>query len=234
MKTFNEIKTFVFWRCFSKMRFFFVIIPLLSLTACAQQSTNHSKSLPSSGVQSSLDTDTAYFAAGCFWCVEAIFESIEGVNEVVSGYAGGTIKNPTYEAVCTGRTGHAETVMIVYKTNQLPYDTLLSAFFNSHDPTTLNSQGPDFGTQYRSAIYYTNIFQHDRAKLFIDSLLLKEIFPKITTELKPLDMFWKAEIYHQDYEKNNPQNPYIQRISVPRFSRFKENFSGQLKSDSSH
>jgi len=215
------------------MRHFIFLLTLISLAACAQQSTE----IPAGKTTSNIGTknaDTAYFAAGCFWCVEAIFESIEGVDQVVSGYTGGTTRNPTYEAVCTGRTGHAETVMIVYQKDKVPYDTLLSAFFNSHDPSTLNSQGPDFGTQYRSAIFYKNKTEEQKAREFIDSLLSKKIFPKITTELKPLDVFWEAEIYHQDYERNNPQNPYVQRISVPRYNRFKQKFSGKLKSDQSH
>jgi peptide-methionine (S)-S-oxide reductase len=215
------------------MRFFIFLITLISLSACAQQSSEIPAAKTSSNI-TTTNADTAYFAAGCFWCVEAIFESIEGVEKVISGYTGGIMKNPTYEAVCTGRTGHAETVMIIYDKTKVPYDTLLSAFFNSHNPSTLNSQGPDFGTQYRSAIYYTNKFEEERTEIFIDSLLRKKIFTKITTEVKPLDVFWEAEIYHQDYEKNNPDNPYVQRISVPRFNRFKQKFSGKLKTESTH
>lgn len=203
-----------------------------SLTACAQSEAV--KSNQTSSKDPVLNSDTAYFAAGCFWCVEGIFESIEGVCEVISGYAGGKTKNPTYESVCSGMTGHAETVMIIYDRTKVPFDTLLSAFFNSHDPSTLNSQGPDFGTQYRSAIYYTSGYEEERTRYFIDSLLRKKIFTKITTEVKPLDTFWEAEIYHQDYKKNNPQNPYIQRISVPRFNRFKEKFKGTLKDQPAH
>ena len=201
---------------------------IVALGACAQSDPEifRTKIPPEKRTNSS---DTAYFAAGCFWCVEAIFESIDGVDEVISGYAGGTTQNPTYEVVCKGKTGHAETVMIVYNSNSVIYDTLLSAFFNSHDPSTLNSQGPDFGSQYRSAIFYSNAQEKLRTERFIDSLLKKNIFPKITTEIKPLEKFWKAEIYHQNFEKNNPENPYIERISVPRLNRFKENFKGRLK-----
>lgn len=210
------------------MKSILYLFPLLSIVACAQDVAE----MPDRKVHRETKSniyDTAYFAAGCFWCVEAIFESIEGVDEVISGYAGGTTKNPTYESVTTGRTGHAETVMIVYNTDKVPYDTLLSAFFNSHDPSTLNSQGPDFGTQYRSAIFYTKQIEQERANIFIDSLLKKKLFDKITTEIKPLDVFWEAEMYHQDYEKNNPDNPYIERISIPRYNRFKEKFKGKLK-----
>ncbi len=209
------------------------LFPLLSLLACAQTNSEKSTKLESP-LKSPENADTAYFAAGCFWCVEAIFESIEGVESVVSGYTGGFTKNPTYESVCTGRTGHAETVMVIYNKTKVVYDTLLSAFFNSHDPSTLNSQGPDFGTQYRSAIYYTSPSEKQRADLFVDSLIKRNVFDKITTEIKPLDIFWEAEIYHQNYEKNNPDNPYIERISVPRFNRFKEKFKGTLKDDPTH
>ena len=210
------------------MKALLFLFPLLSLLACAQTNSEKSTKIESS-LKSPENADTAYFAAGCFWCVEAIFESIEGVEGVVSGYTGGFTKNPTYESVCTGRTGHAETVMVIYNNTKVVYDTLLSAFFNSHDPSTLNSQGPDFGTQYRSAIYFTTPLEKQRADLFVDSLLKRKIFDKITTEIKPLDIFWEAEIYHQNYEKNNPENPYIERISVPRFNRFKEKFKGTLK-----
>ena len=215
------------------MKLIVILFPLLSLVACAQNNTDKStKSEPA--LIPSKNSDTAYFAAGCFWCVEAIFESIEGVDGVVSGYTGGHTKNPTYEEVCTGRTGHAETVMIIYDKSKVIYDTLLSAFFNSHDPSTLNSQGPDFGTQYRSAIYYTSEKDKLSTESFVDSLLRKKVFSKITTEIKPLDVFWEAEIYHQNYEKNNPGNPYIERISIPRFNRFKEKFKGTLKQEPSH
>jgi peptide-methionine (S)-S-oxide reductase len=214
------------WSHFIKILLF--VFTLSSIGACAQGS-QESISVEIHSEKEGKGRDTAYFAAGCFWCVEAIFESIQGVDEVISGYAGGMTKNPTYEEVCTGKTGHAETIMIIYNSKIVLYDTLLSAFFNSHDPSTLNSQGPDFGTQYRSAIFYSNEEEKLKTENFIDSLLNKKIFPKITTEIKPLEKFWVAEIYHQDFEKNNPENPYIERISVPRLNRFKENFKGRLK-----
>jgi peptide-methionine (S)-S-oxide reductase len=151
------------------------------------------------------------------------------VQEVVSGYSVGKEENPTYELICTGRTKHAETVKIIYDERQVPYDTLLVAFFNSHDPSTLNSQGPDFGPQYRSIIFYQNEQEKLKAEKYIAALLAKKAFPKITTEVTPLDVFYEAEIYHQDYEKNNPDNPYIQRVSLPRLTKFKSSFKGKLK-----
>jgi peptide-methionine (S)-S-oxide reductase len=214
------------WSHFIKILLF--VFTLSSIGACAQGGQK-SISVKIYSEKEGKGRDTAYFAAGCFWCVEAIFESIQGVDEVISGYAGGMTKNPTYEDVCTGKTGHAETIMIIYNSKIVLYDTLLSAFFNSHDPSTLNSQGPDFGTQYRSAIFYSNEEEKLNAENFIDSLLNKRIFPKITTEIKPLEKFWVAEIYHQDYEKNNPHNAYIERVSIPRYNRFKQKFQGKLK-----
>lgn len=200
---------------------------LSALSACSQTTSENKKIKKPSFSEDTLQT--AYFAAGCFWCVEAIFESIDGVQEVVSGYSGGKEENPTYELICTGRTKHAETVKIIYDERQVPFDTLLVAFFNSHDPSTLNSQGPDFGPQYRSIIFYQNEQEKLKAEKYIAVLLEKKAFPKIITEVTRLDVFYEAEIYHQDYEKNNPDNPYIQRVSLPRLTKFKSSFKGKLK-----
>ena len=210
------------------MKFLLSCFLLLSaLSACSQTPSENKKIKKPTFSEDTLQT--AYFAAGCFWCVEAIFESIDGVQEVVSGYSGGKEENPTYELICTGRTKHAETVKIIYDQEQVPYDTLLVAFFNSHDPSTLNSQGPDFGPQYRSVIFFKNEQEKLKAENYIKKLLAEKIFPKITTELTPLTAFYEAEIYHQDYEKNNPDNPYIQRVSIPRLTKFKTTFKGKLK-----
>jgi peptide-methionine (S)-S-oxide reductase len=152
-------------------------------------------------------TKVAYFGSGCFWCVEAIFETVKGVKEAESGYCGGTTKNPTYEQICTGRTGHAETVKITYDPNVISYADLLRVFFNSHDPTTLNQQGPDKGTQYRSVIFYANESEKELAKNYIKNLLDKKTFKEITTTLEPFSTFYPAETYHQDFEKRNPDYP---------------------------
>lgn len=201
----------------------------LTLFGCSQ---TQEKIDTNKTLDKNLDSlQTAYFAAGCFWCVEAIFESIEGVEEVVSGYSGGKEKNPTYEMVSSGETSHAETVKIYYDSTIVPYDSLLIAFFGSHDPSTLNQQGPDFGPQYRSIIFYQNNLERTKAENYISNLIRKKTFPKITTQLVLLDKFYKAEIYHQDYEKTNPDNPYIQRISRPRLNAFKEKFKPLLKAD---
>jgi peptide-methionine (S)-S-oxide reductase len=171
----------------------------------------------------------AYFGSGCFWCVEAIFETVKGVKEAESGYCGGTTKNPSYEQICTGKTGHAETVKVTYDPNVISYSDLLRVFFNSHDPTTLNQQGPDRGTQYRSVIFYSNETEKQLAKDYIKNLLDKKTFKEITTTLERFDTFYPAEAYHQDFEKRNPEYPYVKQVSVPRLKAFKNKTKDLLK-----
>jgi len=164
----------------------------------------------------------AYFASGCFWCVEYIYESLEGVKEAFSGYAGGITKNPNYYQITTGRTGHAETVEIIYDPNIISFKTLLKVFFDSHDPTMLNQQGPDRGTQYRSVAFYKNEEEKKIIVDYISKLKSERVFAKkIVTEVKPLKKFYYAEEYHQDYEVKNPNDLYILNISKPRFEKFK-------------
>jgi len=172
----------------------------------------------------------AYFASGCFWCVEAIFESVKGVQEVVSGYAGGTEENPTYEQVGMGQTSHAESVEVYYDPRQVSFSELVQVFFGSHDPTTLNRQGPDRGAQYRSIAFYQNDQERKIITDYIKALEDKKVYDApIVTQVVPLTKFWKAEDYHQDYERNHPENPYVQNISIPRLNRFKKNFPEFLK-----
>ena len=172
----------------------------------------------------------AYFASGCFWCVEYIFESLAGVKEAYSGYAGGKTKNPNYYQITTGRTGHAETVEVIYDSNIISFKTLLEVFFDSHDPTLLNQQGPDRGTQYRSIAFYQNQEEKKIIIDYINKLMEERAFDKkIVTEVKPLEKFYYAEEYHQDYEVNNPNDPYILNISKPRFYKFKAKSSDLLK-----
>jgi peptide-methionine (S)-S-oxide reductase len=171
----------------------------------------------------------AYFASGCFWCVEAIFETVKGVDYAESGYTGGETKNPTYEAICTGKTGHAETVKVHYDTTVISYKELLRVFFNSHDPSTLNKQGPDSGTQYRSAIFYSNSYDKNQSTDYIKQLKKEGKFKTITTQVEPLTVFYKAESYHQDFEKNNPNNPYVKSVSHPRMDAFKKKTKELLK-----
>ena len=178
------------------------------------------------------DTKRAYFASGCFWCVEAIFESVKGVKEVYSGYSGGITINPTYNQIGTGKTGHAEAVEIIYDPNIVSYKILVDVFFGSHNPTTMNQQGPDKGSQYRSIAFYNNEKEKEIILKKIQFLKINKIFNReIVTEIKKLNKFYYAEEYHQDYEKLNPNNPYVKNISIPRLNRFKEKFKEILKKE---
>ncbi|MDQ7916903.1 peptide-methionine (S)-S-oxide reductase MsrA [Mesonia sp. MT50] len=172
--------------------------------------------------------EKAYFASGCFWCVEAVYESVEGVKESVSGYAGGHTKNPTYEDSNTGRTGHAEAVEIIYNPKQVSFSTLVDVYFGSQNVTQQNGQGPDRGSQYRSIIFYQNAKQKEVIETKIGALQ-KEYKDPIAAEVMPFQKFWEAEDYHQDYKKNNPNNSYIRNVSNPRFERFKAKFPELLK-----
>ncbi len=177
--------------------------------------------------------ETAYFASGCFWCVEAIFESVKGVEEVVSGYAGGTSENPTYEQVSGGRTDHAEAVEVYYDPEVISFTALVQVFFGSHDPTTLNQQGPDRGPQYRSIAFYKNEKQKEIIEGYIKALKDQDVYQgePITTEVTAFTKFYDAEAYHQDYERKHPNNSYITNVSIPRLNRFKANFADYLKED---
>ncbi|MFH4965822.1 peptide-methionine (S)-S-oxide reductase MsrA [Gaetbulibacter sp. M235] len=172
----------------------------------------------------------ATFAGGCFWCTEAVFKNLEGVERVVSGYTGGSIKNPAYREICTGRTGHAEAIQIYFDETQITYKELLEIFFATHDPTTLNRQGNDVGSQYRSAIFYSNDFQKQEAIDFILYLEKEEIFNNsITTEIVEVGVFYNAEDYHQDYYNLNKEQPYCQYIINPKLKKLKANYIHKLK-----
>jgi len=174
--------------------------------------------------------DTITLGGGCFWCVEAVITKLKGVESVVSGYSGGKIKNPTYREVCSGLTGHAEVVQIVYDPTVIPLERLLEIFFKSHDPTTLNRQGADIGIQYRSVIFYHSNEQKDVSKRLIDELNKSGIWSEpIVTELVPYDAFYIAEDYHQDYFENNPFQPYCQVVINPKIKKLEKFFSDYLK-----
>ncbi|TRZ45444.1 peptide-methionine (S)-S-oxide reductase MsrA [Robertkochia solimangrovi] len=176
-------------------------------------------------------TKEAIFAGGCFWCTEAVFERVKGVRAVVSGYTGGSIKNPAYREVCTGRTGHAEAIKITYDENEISYHDLLEIFFSTHDPTTLNRQGNDSGTQYRSAIFYTDEKQHEAAVSFIEILEKEKVFPDpVVTTVEPEKPFYVAEENHQDYYNNNTEQPYCQVIISPKIKKLNRFFNDKLKS----
>jgi len=172
--------------------------------------------------------DTAYFASGCFWCVEAVYQSVRGVQEVVAGYAGGHTLNPTYELSNTGTTGHAEAVEVIYDPAVVSFSSLVDVYFGSQDPTQVNGQGPDRGSQYRSIIFY----QNETEKQVIDekkAALAKQLNATIAAEVMPFERFWQAEDYHQNYEQLHPENPYIQNVSIPRLKRFQAKFPELLK-----
>ena len=175
------------------------------------------------------DYKTAYFASGCFWCVESIYENLKGVKEVISGYSGGKTVNPSYKEVISGKTGHAEVVKVIYDPNIVSFKVLVDVFFGSHDPSTLNRQGPDRGTQYRSIAFYENLSEKKIIENSIKTLLDNKTFFKVTTEVKKFNKFYEAEDYHQDYKKKNPYNPYIMKVSAPRINKFKMDFSELVK-----
>ncbi len=172
----------------------------------------------------------ATFGGGCFWCTEAVFQQIDGVESVESGYCGGEVPNPTYEAICTGKTGHAEVIQIVFDPSRVSYEQLLDVFFSTHDPTTLNRQGNDVGTQYRSAVFYHSEEQKAAATNFIKQLDEVGAFPSpVVTQVEPIPTFYAAEPYHQNYFRSNPAQPYCAFHIGPKVGKFREQFSSKLK-----
>ncbi len=222
-----------------KSKAYYLVLPvILFLTvSCSEATTTRAaqqeKSAGTTLAPTVADTAglaVATFAGGCFWCTEGYFERLEGIEDVVSGYTGGTKPQPTYEEVSSGTSGYAEAVQIYYDPQKTSYRDLLEAFFMSHDPTTLNRQGPDVGTQYRSAIYYHTPEQKQQTEQYITQLGLKASFKnQIVTEVQPFDKFWVAEEYHQDYYKRNPDNPYIENVAKPKVKKFEEQFQSKLK-----
>ncbi len=212
------------------------ILVLGSLNSCGQQS-NSAKPAAGKKVNSniSMDTnanvDTITLGGGCFWCTEAIFQQLKGVLSVASGYSGGQVKNPGYREVCTGTTGHAEVIQITYDPKKVSLAEILEVFFKTHDPTTLNKQGGDEGTQYRSAIFYRNEEQKKVAEDIKAGLDKSGAFnDPIVTEITPFDVFYKAEDYHQDYyNQNKDKNPYCSYVIVPKVEKFKKYFADKLK-----
>lgn len=171
---------------------------------------------------------TAVFGGGCFWCVEAIFTELNGVLEVIPGYSGGHVANPTYELVCTGQTGHAEVVQVTYDPEVISYDDLLRIFFSTHDPTTLNRQGGDVGTQYRSIIFYASEEDCQIAERIKAEMAALWEDP-IVTEIAPLEKFWPAEDYHREYFRRNPQQTYCSAVIAPKVAKFRQEFADRLK-----
>ncbi|QDU26319.1 Peptide methionine sulfoxide reductase MsrA [Anatilimnocola aggregata] len=177
-------------------------------------------------------TTTIVLAGGCFWCTEAAFEQLKGVSDVTSGYAGGTKESANYRRVCDGNTGHAEVIRVTYDPEQISLDTLLSVFFDAHDPTTLNRQGADQGTQYRSAIFYADDAQKEAAAAKIKELTEKRAFAQpIVTSLEPLVEFFPAEDYHQDYAQQHLDQPYIQGAAIPKVCKVRAKYAGLIQRD---
>jgi len=204
---------------------------LLALNSCAQ-SPKKPLTIPlGSTTNKSANEAVAYFAEGCFWHSEIVFQSLTGVRDAVSGYAGGTTKNPSYEAVGTGSTGHTETVQVFYDPQKISYATLVSAFFASQDPTELNRQGNDVGTQYRSAAFYSSNSEKQILEAAIRDLTAsKKYSDKIVTQVVPFTNFYPAEAYHQEYiARSGSGNPYVQNVSIPDYVKFRNTFKGNYK-----
>jgi peptide-methionine (S)-S-oxide reductase len=213
----------------------FTLFILIALLGCSSGC-----SLKSDGMEHKLhgktdsrmteNNDTATFGAGCFWCVEAVFQQLKGVRKIVSGYTGGTVKNPTYKEVCSGTTGHAEVCQIIYNPGEVSYTELLEVFWKTHDPTTPNRQGNDVGTQYRSVIFYHTPEQKRLAEHYMKELDSARIFPDpIVTEISPLGIFYEAEDYHQNYYIENRAQPYCQFVIRPKVEKFERIFKSKMK-----
>ncbi len=202
----------------------FIIVCTLSMWMAAGKSNSQSMTANSSGPQK------ATFGGGCFWCTEAVFLDLKGVSKVESGYSGGKVKNPTYREVCSGLTGHAEVIQITYDPSLISYESLLEVFWNTHDPTTLNKQGADEGTQYRSVVFYHDEEQKRIAELYKKQLDASHVFKNpIVTEISPLINYYPAENYHQNYFALNPQQGYCQYVIRPKVEKFRKQFAAKLK-----
>lgn len=205
-----------------------ILLLALIVSAFAATLVNNKQAITQSKATSRIDTAT--FASGCFWCGEAKFSQLKGVLKVTSGYTGGHVADPDYEQVCTGTTGHAEAFNVVYDSSVITYDELLEAFFLSHDPTQLNRQGNDVGTQYRSAIFYHNKAQSEKALYYIRKLTEQKIYPRtIVTELTGFTVFYEAERYHQEYYKKHPEEGYCRYVIQSQLEKFKHIFKDKLK-----
>ena len=208
------------------------IFGLITITqfSCAQGGSAKKTDVRKVEMMASKDKAVAVFASGCFWCTVHIFEAVQGVDSAIAGYAGGNTKNPTYREVGSETTGHAESVMVYYDPKIVSYDELLNVFFLSQDPTTPDQQGPDRGSSYRSAIFFETSEQQTLSKNAIDKYNKSGMFKRpIVTEVKKLDAFYRAEEYHQHYILLNPNDGYVQNVSIPRFNLFKSKYKGKLK-----
>jgi peptide-methionine (S)-S-oxide reductase len=206
-----------------------IFIASVQLVSCSQTDRNH-KPINLQDMTTDKKLDTATFGAGCFWCVEAVFEQLKGVYAVESGYSGGHTKNPTYKEVCTGTTGHAEACQIIYDPSLISFTELLEVFWKTHDPTTLNRQGADVGTQYRSVIFYHNDEQRRLAEEMKTRLQDAKIWKDpLVTQIVPFQEFFKAEDYHQEYYFQNTSQPYCSAVITPKIEKFRKVFADKLK-----
>jgi peptide-methionine (S)-S-oxide reductase len=213
---------------------FLLSVSFVSCGCRDTKSINQKREIKNMDTINSNNFEKATFGSGCFWCTEAIYERVKGVHSVVSGYAGGTVENPTYKEVCTGNTGHAEVIQLTYDPAVVTYDELLEIFFKTHDPTTLNRQGNDIGTQYRSVIFYHNDEQKKKAEYYSNELNKSGIWQNpIVTEISPYTNFYTAEDYHQDYFENNPAQSYCAFVIAPKVEKFEKVFKNKLKSETS-
>ena len=222
-----------------KIKLSITLISLLAVlqVSCQQVDPKKSKTITNIAPVEVVSSDgfkRAYFASGCFWCVEAIYESLIGVEESISGYSGGHTKNPTYESSNTGKTGHAEAVEIIYNPNVISFKILVDVYFESQNISQVNGQGNDRGSQYRSIIFYQNMEEKNIIANKIKALYKENPDRKVAAEVMPFQKFWIAEKYHQDYERLHPNNSYIQNVSIPRLKRFQNKFPELLKENSKH
>lgn len=209
-----------------------ILLSVISLVSCNSSSTQN-KGLSEEIIPTGIKTDTATFGTGCFWCTEAVFQELKGVYKVTSGYSGGTVKNPTYEDVCSGTTGHAECLQIIYDPKVISFDELLEVFWESHDPTTLNRQGNDVGTQYRSVIFFHDAEQKRKAEEYKMKLDKSGAYNNpIVTEISPFNHFYAAEDYHQDYYRLHGSQPYCTFVIRPKVEKFEKVFKNKLKTTS--
>lgn len=218
-----------------------LIMAVFSLTSCQSRTAGkatvytNNNNQQKGNTMDTLTNQTAIFAGGCFWCTEAFFTDLKGVEKVTSGYIGGTTANPTYREVCSGYTGHAEAIQITYNPQEVGYEDLLEIFFATHDPTTLNRQGNDVGTQYRSEVFYTTPEQKEIAEKYIKFLTDEKAFDKkIVTKVTEATTFYPAEDYHQDYYFNNPEQPYCSVVISPKLDKLRKNFKDKLKEEKAH
>jgi peptide-methionine (S)-S-oxide reductase len=222
-----------------KIKLSITLISILAVlqVSCQQVDPKKSKTITNIAPVEVVSSDgfkRAYFASGCFWCVEAIYESLIGVEESISGYSGGHTKNPTYESSNTGKTGHAEAVEIIYNPNVISFKMLVDVYFESQNISQVNGQGNDRGSQYRSIIFYQNMEEKNIIANKIKALYKENSDRKVAAEVMPFQKFWIAEKYHQDYERLHPNNSYIQNVSIPRLKRFQNKFPELLKENLKH